>query len=135
MFYTFKWLFTSFTVLYHVTLTRIFLFSIQKMGGKEHILLYHGINDYLPIFSHIYIHWYLVYHYRTYVLYLFRVLCICILSCTVYRRIFWWEAVKVSGNSIFTFIRIQIYIYLYWYTTENQKWFSLNVFPSFGSGI
>jgi hypothetical protein len=40
-------------------------------------------------------------------LYLFRVLCICTLSCKVYQGIFWWEAVKVSGNSIFTFTRTQ----------------------------
>ena len=47
------WLFTSFTILYHVTLTRIFIFSVQKMGGKEHILLFFGINDYYHSLSQI----------------------------------------------------------------------------------
>ena len=100
------WLFTSFTILYHVTLTRIFIFSVQKMGERTHSLIFW----YKWLLSLFFTNMFLVTQYmfrKLTFLYLFRVLCICTLSCKVYQGIFWWEAVKVSGNSIFTFTRTQ----------------------------
>ena len=131
------WLFTSFTILYHVTLTRIFIFSVQKMGGKEHILLFFGINDYYhSLFTNMFLVTQYMFRKLTF-LYHFRVLCICTLSCKVYQGIFWWEAVKVPGNSIFTFTRTQtLHLPLMKYATENY-WFSVDrtFSSSFGSPL
>ena len=70
MFYIFMWLFTSFTILYHLTLNRIFLFSLRKMGGKTLILLVYGIYFTHNVITIIDLTLYVFLEYFTYTLFL-----------------------------------------------------------------
>lgn len=116
MFYIFMWLFTSFTILYHLTLNRIFLFSLRKMGGKTLILLVYGIYFTHYVITIIDLTLYMFFEYFTYTYF-----------CTLFIWVF-------HDGWPLRFTKSQIY--LYWNTRRKSDGFlSTERFSGFGSPI